>query len=109
MDQNTPRDDAAGAQPPADANQQPAQDYSQGASGGGQDSAAEYAAWSADAAYQQQADTQAYAAPQPQSATYSDPGQPTADQQYAQPQYQQPQGGYDPAAYQQPQYQQPQY
>ncbi len=103
MDQNTPRDEATGAQPPADAgtndasawNQAPPQDQSQAAAGGGQvaagggqeaagggqEAAAEYAAWSADATYQQQqqqaaaqqADTQAYAAPEPQSATYSDP------------------------------------
>lgn len=131
MDQNTSRDDASGTQPPSDANQRPAQDQSHGAPGGGPDAAAEYAAWSADAAYQQQqqADTQAYAAPEPQSATYSDPAPQAADQGYTQPhqqpqgydqaayqqqqqqQYQQPQG-YDQAAYQQqqqPQYQQPQY
>jgi hypothetical protein len=109
MDQNTPRDDVTGAQPPADANQQPVYDQSQAAQSGGPDAAAEYAAWSADAAYQQQqqADTQAYAAPEPQSATYSDQAAPPPDQQYAQPQYQQPQA-YDQGAYQQPQYQQPQ-
>ena len=147
MDQNTPRDEVTGAQPPADAggadasawNQAPAPDQSQPAAGGSQDAAAEYAAWSADSSYQQQpaqqADTQAYAAPQPQSATYSD--QPPT-QQYQQPQqgydpnayaqqqgyqqqgydpnaypqqqgYQQPQQGYDPNAYPQQGYQQPQY
>ncbi len=118
MDQNTPRDEATGAQPPAEPgsadasawNQAPAQDPSQPAASGG-DAATEYAAWSADASYQQQqaappaqpSDTQAYAAPQPQSATYSD--QPGAAQQQA---YQQQ--GYDQAAYaqQQQQYQQQQ-
>jgi len=161
MDQNTPRDEATGAQPPADAggadtgawNQVPSQDPSQPAAGGGQEAAAEYAAWSADASYQQQAaqqqaaqqqaaqqqaaqqaqpsDTQAYAAPEPQSATYSDPAaqqqayqqqgyeQQQAYDQQAYQQQQQPQQGYqqpqqyDPNAYgqQQPQqgYQQPQY
>jgi hypothetical protein len=142
MDQNTPRDEATGAQPPADAggadagawNQAPSQDPSQPAAGGGQDVAAEYAAWSADTSYQQQqpaepqqpgqpqaptpapSDTQAYAAPEPQSATYSDQGyqqQGYQQQGYQQPQqgYQQP-GYYDPNAYgQQPQqgYQQPGY
>jgi hypothetical protein len=125
MDQNTPRDEATGAQPPADAgtndasawNQAPPQDQSQAAAGGGQEAAAEYAAWSADATYQQQqqqaaaqqADTQAYAAPEPQSATYSDPAAAAGQQQHAQ--QQQPQG-YDQAAYaqqQQQQQQQPQY
>jgi len=143
MDQNNPRDEATGAYQPgepggADAawNQAPPQDQSQSAAGGSSDAAAEYAAWSADASYQQQPaqppDTGAYAAPPPQSATYSDqppsqgyqqPGyydqsaygqQPGyyeqgAYQQSQQPQYQQPQY-YDPSAYgQQPQYQQPQY
>ena len=115
MDQNTPRDEATGAQPNAGSgsgdtaawNQAPPQDQSGQAVGGNQEAAAEYAAWSADATYQQQpvnpADTQAYAAPEPQSATYSD-----------QPQYQQPPQAYDQQAYQQqyqqpPQYQQPQY
>ena len=152
MDQNTPRDESTGAQPPAEPggadasawNQAPAPDQSQPAASGSQDAAAEYAAWAADASYQQQAqqpaqaqpsDTQAYAAPEPQTATYSDqagtqayqqPGtqayQQPAQQAYQQPQqgydqqayqqgYQQPQQGYDPnAAYQQQQgYQQPQY
>lgn len=149
MDQNTPRDDAAGAQPPAEPgggdpsawNQtNPAATPGQppaAPAGGNQEAAAEYAAWSADATYQQQAqqqaaqasDTQAYAAPEPQSATYSEPAAPTAEQQaYAQQQqayqqqqqayqqqYQQPQA-YDQGAYQQPgqpgqpgQPQQPQY
>jgi hypothetical protein len=134
MDQNTPRDEATGAASGSGDtsawNQAPPPDQSQQA--GGQDAQAEYAAWSADASYQQAAgqpaanpaDTQAYAAPEPQSATYSDP---QAGQQYQQPQqgydqqayqqgyqqpapqYQQPQQGYDQQAYQQPQYQQPQY
>jgi hypothetical protein len=122
MDQNTPREDAAGAQPPADAGQA-VPDQSQGAAAGGQEAAAEYAAWSADATYQQQAqqaaDTQAYAAPQPQSATYADPGAPPAEQQpaydqqayaqqqqaYAQQQqaYAQQQPAYDQQAYAQQQ------
>ena len=130
MDPNTPRDEATGSQPNAGSgsgdtsawNQAPPQDQTPQAAGGGQEAAAEYAAWSADATYQQQpanpADTQAYAAPEPQSATYSDqPGaqqppqayqqqQPGYDQQ-AQPGYdQQPQPGYDQQAYQQQQYQQ---
>ena len=140
MDQNTPRDEATGAQPPADAggadtgawNQVPSQDPSQPAAGGGQEAAAEYAAWSADASYQQQAaqqqaaqqqaaqqqaaqqaqpsDTQAYAAPEPQSATYSDPA---AQQQAYQQQGYEQQQAYDQQAYQQQQqpqqgYQQPQ-
>ncbi len=132
MDQNAPRDDLTGGQSPADTNQQPAHDHPAGVAGG-QEAAAEYAAWSADSAYQQQVDTQAYAAPEPQSATYNEPAAPAAEQQYAQQQYaqqqyaqqqyaqqqyqQQPQG-YDQAAYgqgqqqqqqQPPQYQQPQY
>ncbi len=129
MDQNIPRDDAAGAQPPADPgsgdaaawNQAPAQDQPQAAAGGNQEVTAEQAAWSADAAYQQQqqpqqaapppaqpVDTQAYTAPEPQSATYSEQPAPAADpqQQPQQPQQQ----GYDQAAYaQQQQYQQQQY
>ena len=146
MDQNNPPNDASGTQPGAGSgsgdtsawNQAPPQDAAQPAGGGNQDAAAEYAAWSADASYKQQAtdaaDTQAYAAPEPQAATYSDPAaaqqqyqqpQPGYDQQqyqqpqyydqqqqYQQPQYQQPQPGYDQSAYgQQPQqqYQQPQY
>ena len=123
MDQNTPRDEATGAQPPADAggadtgawNQVPSQDPSQPAAGGGQEAAAEYAAWSADASYQQQAaqqqaaqqaqpsDTQAYAAPEPQSATYSDPA--AQQQAYQQQGYEQPQA-YDQQGYQQQQQQQ---
>jgi hypothetical protein len=130
MDQNIPRDDASGAQPPADPgsgdagawNQAPGQDQSQAAPGSGQEAAAEHAAWSADASYQQQqaaqaqqqqppqqqaqqpqaapADTQAYAAPEPQSATYSEQPAPAADpqQQYTQQQY-------DQAAYAQQQQQ----
>jgi hypothetical protein len=139
MDQNNPRDEVTGAQPPAGSgsgdtsawNQAPSQDPSQQVGGGSQDAAAEYAAWSADASYQpaaNPADTGAYAAPEPQSATYSDqpPTQQYAQPQYQQPQYQQgydqqayqqyqqpqyqpPQQGYDQQAYQQPQYQQPQY
>jgi hypothetical protein len=113
MDQNTPRDEATGAQPNAGSgsgdtsawNQAPPQDQSAQAPGGNQEAAAEYAAWSADATYQQQpADTQAYAAPEPQSATYSE--QPAAQQ--PQQGYQQPQPGYDQQAYQQQQYQQQQ-
>ncbi len=145
MDQYNPREDATGAQPPADSgggetaawNQAPGQDQPQGAAAGSPDAAGEYAAWSADTSYQQQppqpvsaavSDTQAYTAPQPQSATYSE--QPAADaqqayaqQQYAQQQYQQqyaqqqqyqqpqPQqpGYYDQSAYGQQPYQQPQY
>jgi hypothetical protein len=133
MDQNYPREDAAGAQLPTDPgggetsawNQAPGQEQPKA---GSPDAAGEYAAWSADTSYQQQpqqpapppaADTQAYAAPQPQSATYSD--QPAAEaqqqyaqQQYAQQQYQQQQyqqqqpGYYDQSAYGQ-QYAQPQY
>ena len=79
MDQNTPREDAAGAQPPTDAGQA-VPDQSQDAARGDQEAAAEYAAWSADSTYQQQAqqapDTQAYAAPEPQSATYSESAGP---------------------------------
>ena len=110
MDQNTPRDETTGAQPDAGSgsgdtsawNQAPPQDQSAQAPGGNQEAAAEYAAWSADATYQQQpADTQAYAAPEPQSATYSE--QPAAQQ--PQQGYQQ-QPGYDQQAYQQQQYQQ---
>jgi hypothetical protein len=144
MDQYNPREDATGAQLPADSgggetaawNQAPGQDQPQGAAAGSPDAAGEYAAWSADTSYQPQpqqpaspavSDTQAYAAPQPQSATYSE--QPSADaqqayaqQQYAQQQYQQqyaqqpqqyqqPQqpGYYDQSAYGQQPYQQPQY
>ncbi len=120
MDQNNPRDEVTGAQPPADAggadtsawNQAPGQDQSQPAAGGGQEAAAEYAAWSADASYQQQpappaqqADTQAYAAPPPQSATYSDPQQAYQQPQaYDQSAYGQQPGYYDQSAYgQQPQ------
>ncbi len=128
MDQNTPRDESTGAQPPAEPggadasawNQAPAPDQSQPAASGSQDAAAEYAAWSADASYQQQqaqqqaqaqpSDTQAYAAPEPQTATYSDQPGTQAYQQPAQQGYQQPQQGYDPnAAYQQQGYEQPQY
>ena len=143
MDQNTPRDEATGAQPPVDAgssdasawNQAPAPDQSQPAAGGNQEAAAEYAAWSADTSYQQQApqpaqqaDTQAYAAPpqqqadtqayaaapqqQPDAQAYAAPPPQSAtysEQPAAQQAYQQPQQGYDPNAYGQQQgYQQPQ-
>ena len=60
MDQNTPRDDATGAQPQGEPgsdaaawNQAPAQNQPQPPGSGSQDAAAEYAAWSADASYQQ--------------------------------------------------------
>jgi hypothetical protein len=155
MDQNNPREDASGAQLPADPgggetsawNQVPGQEQSQRAAPGNPEAAGDYAAWSPDTSYQQQpqppaapplSDTQAYAAPQPQSATYSEQpadAQQYAQQQYAQQQYaqqqyaqqqyaqqqyaqqqpqqppqQQPQPGYyDPAAYGQQAYQQPQY
>ena len=105
MDQNNPRDEATGASSSGDTsawNQAPPQDQSQQPPAGGEDAQAEYAAWSADASYQQAAgqpaanpaDTGAYAAPEPQSATYADP---------AAQQYQQPQPGYDQQAYQQQQ------
>jgi hypothetical protein len=122
MDQNTPRDDTPGAQPPADAggtdasawNQAPGPGQPSAADGSGQGASAEQAAWSADTTYQQQ--QQAQPAPaQDAQQQYAQPQQaydPAAyAQQYQQPQYQQPQPQYyDPAAYgQQPQYQQPQY
>jgi uncharacterized membrane protein (DUF2068 family) len=136
MDQNIPRDDVSGAQPPAQPgaadtsawNQAPAPEGSQPA-GSNQEAAAEYAAWSADASYQQQqqqqqqpapsaqpSDTQAYAAPEAQGAAYGDPAAQGYQQGYQQPAaygqqqgYQQPQY-YDPNAYGQQQgYQQPQY
>jgi hypothetical protein len=116
MDQNNSRDEATGAQPPAESgngdaaawNQAPQQGQPQPAAGAGQEAAAEHAAWSADASYQQQAvppaqpsDTQAYAAPEPQSATYSE--QPAAQQPVAQqPVAQQPQQGYQQPYDQQP-------
>ncbi len=131
MDQNIPRDDASGAQPPADSggettawNQAPGQDQSAPVAGSGQQPPVDQAAWS-PAQPANPADTQPYTAPQPQSATYSGQPAPAADAQqqyaqqaYAQQQYaQQPyaqQPAQDPAAYaqqqgQQPQYQQPQY
>jgi hypothetical protein len=107
MDQYTPRDDADTAPPPepggADApawdqhDQAAGQDQSQASAGTGQDAAAQYAAWSADTALQQQGQglpaPPAYAAPEPQSATYGE-----------QPQgYEQQQPYYDAAAYAQQQ------
>jgi hypothetical protein len=130
MDQNTPRDEATGAQPPAPAggadttawNQAPPSDQSQAAPSGSQDAAAEYAAWSADASYQQQQQQMPPAAPPADTGAYQQQQyyqQPAASdpnaygqQGYQQPApqaYQQP-GYYDPNAYGQPQpYQQPQY
>jgi hypothetical protein len=98
MDQNIPRDEVTGAQPPAEPgsgstpgwNQAPPQDQSQAAPGSDQEAAAEYAAWSADATYQQQqqaaaqpSDTQAYAAAQPSDTQAYAAAQPSDTQAYA--------------------------
>jgi hypothetical protein len=132
MDQYTPRDDASGSYPPqepvggeASPWSQPEQaettEASPAAGAANPEAAAEYAVWSSDATYQQQAQSyaaqpEAYAAPEPQAATYSDPQayaqQGYYDQSaYAQQGYQQPQqqGYYDQSAYAQQGYQQPAY
>ncbi len=120
MDQNAARDDATSAQPPGNGGssqasgwnqpEQAAQDPAQAgltAGDAGQEAVAEYAAWSADAGYQQQAPAQqTFSAPQPQSATYTDPSltaAPADQQAYAQQQQQ----AYDQQAYQQQYAQQP--
>jgi hypothetical protein len=135
MDQYTPRDDASGSYPPQEPvggeaspwgqpDQAEATEASPAAGAASPDAAAEYAAWSSDATYQQQAQSyatqpEAYAAPDPQAATYTDPQayaqQAYYDQSaYAQQGYQQQaspqqQGYYDQSAYAQQGYQQQAY
>jgi hypothetical protein len=100
-------------QPPAAGDQAPVAD--QAAAGAqGQEAAAEYAAWSSDATYQnpdpsghpaaQAPDAStAFVAPEPQAVTYQE--QPPQDQQPLDPQqqqaYEQQQAGYDPQQQQQ--------
>jgi hypothetical protein len=118
MDQYTPRDDANGSYSPQEPVSGESSPWGQPEQAGAEttpdagaaspDAAAEYAAWSSDATYQQQAQSyaaqpEAYAA-EPQAATYSDPQSYAQQGYYDQSAY--AQGTYPQQGYQQPGYQQ---